>query len=71
MASIRRLTLDKFLQLDRTSQQEIFDVMKADYDVVKDLIRDRDEYARGYRKLYRQLEQNGIKPNTESYLRGI
>lgn len=69
--SLRKLTLKKFLRLDYVDQLEIFDTMKVDHEVVCDLIRDRNEFRRGYYQLAKQLRDLGIEPNTTSYLRGI
>ena len=69
--SLRKLTLKKFLRLDYVDQLEIFDTMKVDHEVVSDLIRDRNEFRRGYYLLAKQLRDLGVEPNTTSYLRGI
>lgn len=59
---VEAMTPDRFKRLDYAEQIEFLEVCKADYAVIKDLIRDRNEFRDLYYKLYKQLKDHGIEP---------
>lgn len=71
LVSMKSLTVKKFLSLPYEEQFEVLEMLKTDYVVVKDLIRDRNEFRTGYYKLADQLHDLGVEPNTTSYLKGL
>lgn len=71
LVSMKSLTVKKFLSLPFEEQFEVLEMLKTDYVVVKDLIRDRNEFRRGYYLLADQLHDLGIEPKETSYLKGL
>ena len=71
MVSMKSLTVKKFLGLPFEEQFEVLEMLKTDYVVVKDLIRDRNEFRRGYYILANQLRDLGVEPEETSYLKGL
>lgn len=67
MISLKTLTVKKFLGLSYEDQYEILETLKTDYEVVRDLIRDRNEFMRGYFILSKQLQEVGIEPKYDYY----
>lgn len=71
LVSMKSLTVKKFLSLPYEEQFEILEMLKTDYVVVKDLIKDRNEFRRGYHLLADQLHDLGIEPKETYYLKGL
>ena len=71
LVSMKSLTVKKFLSLPYEEQFEVLEMLKTDYVVVKDLIRDRNEFRTGYYKLADQLRDLGVEPKETSYLKGL
>lgn len=64
---IERMTPETFKKLDYCAQVEFLETCKADYAVIADLIRDRNEFRDCYKSLYIQLKDNGIEPDTDYF----
>lgn len=71
LVSMKSLTVKKFLSLPFEEQFEVLEMLKTDYVVVKDLIRDRNEFRRGYYILADQIRDLGVEPKETSYLKGL
>lgn len=65
--ALMKLTVKRFLGLSYEDQVEVLETLKTDYEVVRDLIRDRNDFRRGYFILLKQLEEVGIEPKYSYY----
>lgn len=64
------LTPEKLRELDDkelTRIIELLNVTSADLIVVRDLIKDRNDFRRCYNKLVHQLQDLGVEPCTDYY----
>lgn len=62
LKKIERMTPQAFKELSVEEQYEFLTIVRADYETVKDLIRDRNEFRDLYYQLRAQLIDNGITP---------
>ena len=62
LKKIERMTPQKFKEMSVEEQYEFLYIVRADYETVKDLIRDRNEFRDLYYQLRAQLIDNGITP---------
>lgn len=68
LKKIERMTPQKFKELSVEEQYEFLSIARADYETVKDLIRDRNEFRDLYYQLRAQLIDNGITPVNDYWL---
>lgn len=62
LAKIERMTPQRFSELSIEEQYEFLGVCRADYEVVQNLIADRNEFKELYYELRQQLIDNGLTP---------
>ena len=66
-----KMTPERFELLSYEEKLEFLSIYKTDYEVVKDLIRDRNEFRLGYIRLFKQLKALGVAPDESQYLKGL
>lgn len=66
-----KMTPERFELLSYEEKLEFLSIYKTDYEVVKDLIRDRNEFRLGYIRLFKQLKALGVEPDETYYLKGL
>ena len=62
LKKIERMTPRLFSELSIEEQYEFLHIARADYEVVQNLIQDRNEFRQLYYELRKQLIDNGLTP---------
>lgn len=66
---VKPMTLERFKRLDYAEQLQYIEDAENNKTVVRDLIRDRNEFKQCYFTLYAQLKDAGITPAADYYKR--
>lgn len=69
---IEHMTPAMFNKLSYPEQVEFLETCKADFLIINDLIKDRNEFRKGYYMLYNEITRlTGKEPETTFYLKGL